>query len=138
MVGPLPDLISRGTAWLYLKFATGTLTGYDYAGPNSKISAGALQAAIWSLKGEGANPNNLFSLAVTNQFGNAMAATAAMADNNGTYSVGVLNLWGAINHTEFAQDQLMLTGSPNLLTGVPNGGSTAMLLGLGFLSDSIR
>ena len=109
MVGPLPDLISRGTAWLYLKFVTGTLTGYDYAGPNSKISAGALQAAICSLKSEGANPNNLFSLAVTNQFGNA---TAAMADKNGTYSVGVLNLWGAINHTEFAQDQLKLTGSP--------------------------
>ena len=26
-----PDLISRGTAWLYLKFANGTLAGYNYS-----------------------------------------------------------------------------------------------------------
>jgi IS4 transposase len=47
-----------------------------------------------------------------------------MADNNGYYGVGVLNLWVDSNHTQVAQNQLML---------VPDGGSTAMMLGLGFL-----
>ena len=47
-----------------------------------------------------------------------------MENNNGYYGVGVLNLWADSNHTQFAQDQLML---------VPDGGSTVMLLGLGFL-----
>ena len=29
--GGNPDLISKGTAWLYLNFAQGTLAGYNYA-----------------------------------------------------------------------------------------------------------
>ena len=47
-----------------------------------------------------------------------------LLDNNGFYGVGVLNLWSDSNHTQPAQDQLML---------VPDGGSTVMLLGLGLL-----
>ena len=122
--GGNPDPISKGTAWLYMNFATGTLAaqGYDYStGAGGNASAAALQATIWWLEGEGTDPGNIFSIAVTNQFGNA---TNAMLDANGLYGVGVLNLWADSNHTQFAQDQLML---------VPDGGSTVMLLGLGLL-----
>lgn len=116
--GGNPDFISKGTAWLYLNFAQGTLAGYNYAlGPNGNASAAALQATIWWLEGEGANPNNAFSNLV-------MSLPNYLENNNGYYGVGVLNLWADGNHTQPAQDQLML---------VPDGGSTVMLLGLGFL-----
>ena len=118
--GGNPDPISMGTAWLYLNFAQGTLAGYNYStGPLGNASAGALQATIWWLEGEGANPNNTFSTLV-------MSLPNYLNDNNGYYGVGVLNLWSDINHTYMAQDQL-------ILFDVPDGGSTAMLLGLGFL-----
>ena len=121
------DPISRGTAWLYLQFATGSLTGYNYSGPGGDASAAALQATIWWLEGEGADPGN------GNTFRNSvMGLSNYMADNNGLYHVGVLNLWEDSDHTQLAQDQLILTGAPNLLT-VPDEGSTALLLGLGFL-----
>ncbi len=120
--GGNPDPISKGTAWLYMMFAQGTLTGYDYTtGAGGNASAAALQATIWWLEDEGANPNNLFSTLVMNTLG-----AAYMDDNNGYYGVGVLNLWADSNHTQFAQDQLVLLS-------VPDGGSTAMLLGLGLL-----
>ena len=117
--GGNPDPISRGTAWLYLQFATGNLTGYDYStGAGGNASAAALQAAIWFLEGEG-GAGNQFSPLVATQLGSDY-----LLDNNGYYGVGVLNLWADSNHTQFAQDQLML---------VPDGGSTVMLLGLGLL-----
>ncbi len=116
--GGNPDLISKGTAWLYMTFAQGTLAGYDYStGPGGNASAAALQATIWWLEGEAANPHNAFSTLV-------MSLPNYLDDNNGFYGVGVLNLWGDINHTQVAQDQLVL---------IPDGGSTALLLGLGFL-----
>ena len=116
--GGSPDPLSRGTAWLYLQFAHGTLAGYDYSlGSGGNASAAALQSTIWWLEGQGNNPNNAFSTLV-------MGLPNYMADNNGYYGVGVLNLWIDSNHTQGAQNQLML---------VPDGGSTAMLLGLGFL-----
>jgi len=116
--GGNPDFISKGTAWLYLNFAQGTLAGYNYAlGPSGNASAAALQATIWWLEGEGSNPNNTFSTLV-------MSLPNYLDNNNGYYGVGVLNLWSDSNHTQPAQDQLML---------VPDGGSTVMLLGLGFL-----
>ena len=126
------DPISIGTALLYGLFATGNLPGYDYTGPNSNhTNAAELQATIWWLEGEGNDPMNQFSTLITNLFGGS--AAAAMADNNGTYGVGVLNLWADSNHTEFAQDQLILVPGPHQFEVVPDGGSTAMLLGLGFL-----
>ena len=81
------------------------------------IEVMADEATIWWLEGEGANPNNDFSTLV-------MGLPNYLDDNNGLYGVGVLNLWADSNHTQFAQDQLML---------VPDGGSTVMLLGLGSL-----
>jgi hypothetical protein len=126
--GPHPDPISKGTAWLYLQFATGALTGYDYTlGSGGDTSAAELQATIWWLEGElgGPAPSNTFTTQVMNLAGYTL-------DNNGFYGVGVLNLWVDSDHTQLAQDQLILTGEPSLFT-VPDEGSTAMLLGLGFL-----
>ncbi len=124
--GGNPDPVSLGTAWLYLHFAQGNLAGYTYTtGAGGDASAADLQATIWWLEGEQANnPNNTFSNAVITQFG---SAAGAMADNNGFYGVGVLNLWGDIGHTQLAQDQLVL------IPGVPDGGTTAILLGFGLL-----
>ena len=119
--GGNPDPLSRGTAWLYLNFATHNLQGYNYTGPNGNASAADLQAAIWFLEGEVSGQEN-------NQFVQLVMTTLGqdyLLDNNGYYGVSVLNLWGDINHTQMAQDQMILT--------VPDGGSTVMLLGLGFL-----
>ena len=93
---------------------------------------GLLQATIWWLEGETSNPNNIFSNLVTTQFA---GAANAMLDNatTGQFGVGVLNLWGDIDHTQLAQDQLVLIPGFNPLGTVPDGGSTAMLLGLGLL-----
>ncbi len=109
--GGNPDPISKGTAWLYLNFAQGNLAGYNYStGSGGDTSAAALQATIWWLEGEGANPGNAFSSAV-------MTLPNYLDDNNGYYGVGVLNLWGDSNHTQLAQDQLVLRP-------VPDAGST--------------
>ena len=50
--GGNPDPISRGTAWLYLQFATGHLQDTIRL-DNSNASAADLQAAIWFLEDEG-------------------------------------------------------------------------------------
>ncbi len=122
--GGSPDPLSLGTAWLYLGFAHGTLAGYDYSTlGGGSTSAADLQNTIWWLEGEVADPGagNIFRNAVITQFG---SAAQAMADNNGFYGVGILDLWGAANHTSPAQDQLVL---------VPDSGTTAILLSLGLL-----
>ena len=124
------DPLTLGTAWLYLNFAHGTLLGYNYSfGGAGNASAGALQSTIWWLQGQGANPHNAFSTLVTHNVANYMAA------NNGHYGVAVLNLWGDINHTQVAQNQLIL-----LPSRVPDSGSTVMLLGtaLGVLGMASR
>ncbi len=123
--GGNPDPISLGTAFLYSQFAKGTLGGYDYGTlGGSSASAGSLQATIWWLEGEASDPgtSNIFRDAVLTQFG---TVAGAMADSNGAYGVGVLNLWVDHGHTKVAQDQLVL---------VPEGGSTLILLGFGLVS----
>ena len=115
------DPISLGTAWLYLNFAEGTLTGY-FTG-NRTTNAGQLQNTIWWLEGEQGDPGNgnSFRNLVLAQFGGS--AANAMADNNGFYGVAVLNLY-YLDGT-LAQDQLVLD--------VPDSGTTAVLLGVGLL-----
>jgi hypothetical protein len=118
--GGNPDPISKGTAWLYLNFAHGTLAGYNYSiGAAGDASAAALQSTIWWLEGEGAHPNNTFSTLVSNRFVNPTA------DNNGQFGVSALNLWDANGNP--VQDQLILTGGGQF--NAPDGGTTIMLLG---------
>ena len=67
------------------------------------------------------------ALILNNTFSNLVMSLPNYSENNSSYyPVAVLNLWSDNNHTQVAQDQL------TLLT-VPDGGSTVMLLGLGFL-----
>jgi len=120
--GPSPDPISKGTAYLYSRFATGTLAGFNFAAGRN-ISSDALQHAIWSLEQEEAvNLLNPFIMAVTANFG---SLAAAMADSNGMYGVHALNL--------FARDtpQARGTYSQDILTKVPDGGFTFALLAMG-------
>ena len=59
--GGNPDPISKGTAWLYLNSLRARWPDTTTAlGPDGNASAAALQATIWWLEGEGANPNNRF------------------------------------------------------------------------------
>lgn len=120
--GGNPDPLSLGSAWLYYQFAKGTLSGYNYTpGVGREGSAAELQAALWQLEGEitGQNTGNNQFLALASST-LALDLTGLAADNNGTYRVGVLNLWSL--RGEERQDQLTL---------VPDGGSALILLGLG-------
>ncbi|MBU6409553.1 MAG: VPDSG-CTERM sorting domain-containing protein [Verrucomicrobia bacterium] len=120
--------LSKGTAYLYRKFATGTLSGYVYvAGLGRENSAYALQNAIWYLEGEADSGagltlaqeaiNGSYYLGIVTTYFGSLAI--AQANANGAFNVGVLNVYRA-NGTP-TQDQLAL---------VPDGGATAILLGL--------
>jgi len=120
-VGPAGDPLSVGTAWLYHEFQKETLKGYTYTvGAGRVASAGALQATIWWLEGEGPDPGagNTFRDNVIAKFG---TAAAAMADNNGLYAVGVLNLYDAQGNR--IQDVLVCIPAPGavLLAGIGIG-----------------
>ena len=125
-VGSGGDPISLGTAWLYYQFATGTLGNYNY-GSDRSTSAGYLQDIIWYLEGEvGAITNpvaNPFDDMLTTKF---ESIGNAKADNNGTYSVAVLNLYDSKGGLR--QDQLVLVPEPSTLLLLGAG-----LLGLGLL-----
>jgi len=124
-VGPSGDPLSQGTGWLYSQFARGVLADYNY-GPgyggteaDREASANLLQRTFWWLENEGGisySAANPFMLAVTNQFGSEAAARATGVGGN--YGVRVINM--KLSNGTLAQDQLFY---------VPDGGSTAMLLG---------
>jgi hypothetical protein len=109
--GPSGDAISKGTAFLYHEFQSGTLAGYHYTGSLRDDDAGALQNAIWYLEGEGGSLNAYTTLAA-NHFGGSL--TEAMKDNAGLIPVEVMNLWypGHAGDTSYngyycRQDQLV-------------------------------
>lgn len=128
--------LSEGAAFLYYEFATGQLAGYDYNVPSTsadqaarKTDAGLLQAAIWWLQGQQkytvdgqyqvptTSNNPYYNLAVT-----TLGADVTSA-NNGLFGVDILQMWDG---STAAQNQLVVVS-------VPDGGTTAGLLGLAFV-----
>jgi hypothetical protein len=132
---PTTDFISLGTAYLYERFAMGTLAGYTYAnGALRATSAVMLQEAIWYLEDEislnaAQKAANVFLTGVGGAItlfgdGTGVGVGGAKA-NNTVYNVAALNLGGVAPNQK--QDQLIL--HDNGFT-VPDGGLTVMLLGL--------
>jgi hypothetical protein len=121
LAGGSPDPISIGTAYLYSQFRAGTLTGYSSA---SSANQTALQEAFWWLEDEIPTGDYPFDPTLNPYltFANDALAgdlDALKADANGAYAVVVWNLYDdAGNH----QDML----------SVPDGGTTIVLLGMGF------
>jgi hypothetical protein len=103
------DLDAR-TAFLYTKFATGTLSGYNYtAGTDRSVSAGALQNAIWYIEGESGANNSFVTLADT------AVALGGEWYGKGIGDVRILNSWvpdhvGQSGYMK--QDQLYLVPAP--------------------------
>lgn len=102
-----PDPISKATAWLYSRFALGSLTSvagfhYDDAGGN------ALQDAIWYLENEQDSPGTGAYLVAA-----ALGTVGAdwQQDALGAYDVVVLNLYDSNGNR--SQDQLAIIPEPS-------------------------
>ncbi len=156
------DAISKGTAWLYSQFARGTLnvakvsTAVDARGdyfspiaPGRAAEADALQHAIWWLETEAApTPDKLaanpYYMAAMDQFKDEVGGATADA------AVGFLGVYVLNNFvTKTALDTFLATGdifatprkerAQDFLfyaaeVSVPDGGTTAMLLGVGLVA----
>ena len=131
------DPLSLGTTWLYSQFAQGVLANY-FTAADRKPMAGFLQNAIWALEDEISDPaagSNPFFDAAAVEFGGYAEAQANAA--SGQYGVWVLNNTKGQNDSVVKkQDMIYYAGVTPSLTGftVPDGGSTAILLGLGLSS----
>lgn len=106
------DDLDPRTAFLYTKFATGTLQTYyydaTYNGGNVYTSrsaaADALQQAIWYIEGEGGSLNAFVTMA------NNAIASGGEWENRGIGDVRVLNMYTTAG--ALAQDQLYLIPAP--------------------------
>jgi hypothetical protein len=99
------DDLDPRTAYLYTKFATGTLPEYDYtAGAGRSASADALQKAIWFIEGEG-GVNNSFVTAA-----NTAVEIGGEWYGKGIGDVRILNMYTTSGG--LAQDQLYLIPAP--------------------------
>jgi hypothetical protein len=127
--GAMGDPLSLGTTYLYSKFATGLLAGFDYSAGGHQASNLTLQRAIWYLEDDytaystatNALASNIFLTAVANLYGGGTTGLAAAQANAsaGAYGVYALNLTSG---TTKNQSQLYFQ--------VPESSSTLALLGL--------
>ncbi len=124
--------LTAGAAYLYYQFAKGNLTGYDYTGGSRWSDAGQLQAALWYIQGDqvesgfpnGGAGNTYYDDALT-ALGNAANVEAP---NAGQFDVSIMQLWDDAGDAH--QNQLVISGTPLNRRSVPDGGTTAGLLGL--------
>lgn len=121
--GPNGDPLSKGTGWLYARFAQGTLTGYNYGGTEAAREASAilLQKAFWMLEQE--QPVDLANIFIAQLLGSGDFANvaAAMATGADEYGVSALNL----SHPTKGRGQDQLYYQP-----VPEAGATILTFGL--------
>jgi hypothetical protein len=126
------DPLSVGTAWLYTRFAGGTLTNYDFTGGQTarQASARELQLAIWYLEdetqlippeagpyGPGWSGPNVFLSQVSTAFGSLAAAKSDATP--GLFGVWALNITDDSGNNKQSQ-----------LYQVPDNSATVALLGL--------
>jgi hypothetical protein len=112
--GGSPDPLSSETAYLYSRFRSGAIalpTLDDWWG---------LQLAIWRLEDEVDVTYGGRGTAVARIAADAFYADAMAKKDGSLYDVAVMQLWGDRSFTEGYQD---------MLTTVPDGGATLMLLG---------
>jgi hypothetical protein len=127
------DPLDPKTAYLYTKFATGTLLNYNYGGTTAerKADAAALQSAIWYIEQEF---NTIAAGQATTWYNEAVGAVASGAWS-GIGNVRVLNLYTGYNSLSntvsgSAQDILVMVPVPaTVLLG---------LLGLGLGGWKLR
>lgn len=109
------DYLAPQTAFLYTQFRAGTLSDYNYGGPDRWMSANYLQNAIW-----------MFEQEIAMQASNPYVALANNAVSLGAWSglgnVRVMNL--SLNGVE-SQDQLMLVPGREI-TAVPEPASLVL------------
>lgn len=135
--GGSPDPLSIGTAWLYKRFAEGTLFGYDYTpGSGREASARALQEAIWYLEDEIslASPLlNPYIALVDTKFGSLGAAKADYVSSSAGFTVRVVNLYDLdlSNNPDYTKPK------QDMLVYLPDGGFTLILLGGGMLGLAV-
>ncbi|MEP0842393.1 MAG: hypothetical protein HRF43_06745 [Phycisphaerae bacterium] len=120
---PFGDNLDQRTAYLYTKFAQGTLAGYDYTpGAGRGASAASLQLAIWVIEEEIPSTSDALALAFIADANNAVASGAW----SGIGLVRVLNLSLHGYPRSFRQDVPYLLPVP--------GAALLVVLGLGLAS----
>lgn len=129
------DVMSQGTAWLYLQYRSGAL-------PSVATAGGAFQMAIWMLEDEVAQANNAYLALAVAHFGGSFAL--AQADYSGN-EIRVINVWDANNSDGLGGVYVPGYGyaRQDVIGVVPDGGMTLALLGmgltgLGFVSRRFR
>lgn len=123
--------LNLATAWLYWRFANGSLAalGYNYAPAGRLSSAAALQNDLWYLMGWGGNPGDFANAAMLHFGKDESGEPIWKTENDGKYPVGILNLWSTGQKGGRIDRQDVL-----VLTGVPDGGLTLALLSMGLAS----
>lgn len=134
--GGVQDMIDLRTKWLFEKFATGQLQGYEYSGDRNR-SAQALQRAIWYLEGELDAPplhdaDQMTGDSQADAFV-AMADQALAAGWSDTGAVKVMNISWGVDYGSFrigdaGESQLILVPAPGaVLLGILGCGVLAFL-----------
>ncbi len=134
--GPSPDPLDARTAALYEAFVRGTLDHYDYdnsgdggmgADMDRKLTAAALQAAIWEIEEERTieqTDSDSRVRALANYYVDTLAQQ--LVDNGLGSMVRVLNMWDSSGGN--AQDMLVLIPLP----------TAGALAGLGLAGLAVR